>query len=82
MPTLALFGELDVQVPAAANETVVRDALVASSPLTEVRTLPRLNHAFQTAKTGSVDEYWQLEETFAPAALEAIGAWLQRVTAK
>src|SRR5688572_25088402 len=82
VPTLALFGELDVQVPAAANETVVRDALVASSPLTEVRTLPRLNHAFQTAKTGSVDEYWQLEETFAPAALEAIGAWLQRVTAK
>lgn len=82
VPALALFGSLDVQVVAAVNEPVMRDALSASSPLTEVRTLPGLNHAFQTAKTGSVDEYWQIEETFAPSALEVMGLWLTRVTAR
>lgn len=82
VPALALFGGLDVQVVPAVNEPAMRDALSASSPLTEIRTLPRLNHAFQTATTGSVDEYSQIEETFAPAALEVIGLWLARVTAR
>lgn len=82
VPVLALFAGLDVQVPAAANEPLMRESLSASSPLTEVRILAGLNHAFQTAQTGSVDEYGKIEETFAPAALDAIGAWLARVTAK
>jgi hypothetical protein len=39
--------------------------------------LPGLNHLFQTATTGAPREYAQIEETFAPAALEALTAWLQ-----
>ena len=41
-----------------------------------VHELPQLNHLFQTAETGAVEEYAQIEETFAPAALDLIGAWI------
>ena len=33
---------------------------------------------FQTAGTGAVSEYGRIEETIAPAALDAIGNWLSR----
>jgi len=35
-----------------------------------------LNHAFQTAKTGSVEEYEQIEETFSPKVLLIIKDWI------
>ena len=41
-----------------------------------VHELPQLNHLFQTAETGVVEEYAQIEETLAPAALDFIGAWI------
>lgn len=79
LPTLALYGSLDVQVPADTNAALMEEALQGSSPLSEVRTLPDLNHLFQTARTGAMDEYGKIEETFAPAALKAIVGWLARV---
>ena len=42
--------------------------------------LPRLNHLFQTAKTGALSEYSQIEETMSPVALEVIGDWIVRHT--
>ena len=42
----------------------------------EVVEMPGLNHLFQTAKTGAVSEYGQIEETIAPAALEKMGNWI------
>jgi hypothetical protein len=42
----------------------------------QVMELPNLNHLFQTAKTGGVSEYSQIEETIAPTALRAINQWL------
>ena len=45
-----------------------------------VRELPGLNHLLQTAKTGAVSEYSQIEETIAPAALELIGSWVSAHT--
>jgi hypothetical protein len=42
----------------------------------EVVEMPGLNHLFQTAKTGAVTEYAQIEETTSPAVLEKIGDWL------
>jgi len=47
-----------------------------------VRVLPGLNHLFQTSQTGSVNEYSQIEETFAPAALTQIGDWIAAHTQK
>jgi hypothetical protein len=38
--------------------------------------MPGLNHLFQTCKTCTIPEYGDLEETFAPAALEAMGDWI------
>lgn len=75
VPVLALNGALDVQVPAVANLSAIRAAL-ANHPDATVIELPGLNHLFQTAQTGALGEYRDIEETFAPAALELISAWI------
>jgi uncharacterized protein len=77
LPTLALFGGLDLQVPAEENVAAL-DALFerADREHITVQVFPRLNHLFQTAQTGTPAEYGQIEETFAPEALEAIATWI------
>ena len=81
IPVLALYGSLDVQVPAAENAPLMTQAIAASSPRSAVTVLPGLNHLFQTAKTGAMDEYGRIEETLAPAALETIAAWITQAVA-
>jgi pimeloyl-ACP methyl ester carboxylesterase len=77
IPVLALFGDKDFQVDAQVNAEAVRAALAAAkNPDHEVRTFPGLNHLFQHAKTGGMDEYATIEETFAPEALATIGDWI------
>jgi len=44
----------------------------------EVGEMPGLN-LFRHAKTGAVSEYAQIEETFAPEAMEKIAAWIPAV---
>ena len=41
---------------------------------------PGLNHLFQHAQTGLIDEYGTIEETFAPEALEMMAEWIARKT--
>jgi pimeloyl-ACP methyl ester carboxylesterase len=76
-PVLALGGTLDLQVPPDANLPVIEQTLVEAGN-TDVTTveLEGLNHLFQTATTGSPTEYAQIEETFSPAALDLITAWI------
>jgi pimeloyl-ACP methyl ester carboxylesterase len=77
IPVLALFAEKDLQVPPAQNRPEMEKALhAASNPRAEVRVLPGLNHLFQPASTGALTEYASNETTMAPAALEAISAWI------
>jgi pimeloyl-ACP methyl ester carboxylesterase len=77
IPVLALGGELDLQVDPAQNLPEIRRALKrAGNPDYTVLELPRLNHMFQTAETGSPDEYFLIEETVSPAALETISEWI------
>ncbi|HSJ25705.1 MAG TPA: alpha/beta hydrolase [Longimicrobiales bacterium] len=77
VPTLALFGGLDLQVPAEPNAEAMRTALAAAgNPDYTVRVMPGLNHLFQTARTGLPGEYITIEETFAPAALTAVSGWI------
>jgi len=78
-PVLVLNGERDLQVPAAPDMAAIRTAL-QHNPRAVVRELPGLNHLFQHAKTGAGEEYVQIEETFAPAALETISAWIVSTT--
>jgi fermentation-respiration switch protein FrsA (DUF1100 family) len=75
VPVLALNGSLDRQVPAAANLAAIKAAMNGNPDLT-TRELPSLNHLFQTAKIGSLAEYAQIEETFAPVALDAMSDWI------
>jgi len=42
----------------------------------EVDELPGLNHLFQTAKTGSLREYGEIEETMSPVALDKMASWI------
>lgn len=76
-PVLAMIGERDLQVPPKQNLPVIRKALAdAGNKNVEVDELPGLNHLFQTAKTGAVGEYSEIEETIAPLALEKIAVWI------
>ena len=77
VPALARYGAKDLQVPPAQNAAPMRAALDASaSPRHEVVVLPGLNHLFQTAETGSPEEYAHIEETMSPAALAAVADWI------
>jgi pimeloyl-ACP methyl ester carboxylesterase len=77
IPVLALFGERDLQVPPAQSKGPLESALQAAGhPASRVVELPRLNHLFQTAATGSPAEYAAIEETMNAAALELIGSWV------
>lgn len=75
-PVLAVNGSRDLQVPAAANLPVIRQAL-ERNPDATVQELPGLNHLFQDAETGSPAEYATIQETISPAALEKIGDWVE-----
>jgi fermentation-respiration switch protein FrsA (DUF1100 family) len=76
-PVLALNGSKDRQVPPEQNLPAIRAALEKSgNQHFEVVEFPGLNHLFQTAKTGGVAEYEQIEETMAPVVLEKIASWI------
>lgn len=78
-PVLALGGEKDLQVPAAENLQAIERALTSRSSQTVVRLLPGLNHNFQTARTGKASEYFLIDETIAPMALELMSTWMKKV---
>ncbi len=75
----ALNGSKDIQVISKSNLAGIRTSLLKSkSPAYEVMEMPGMNHLFQTCTKCTVAEYGELEETFSPAALEAIGNWLKK----
>jgi pimeloyl-ACP methyl ester carboxylesterase len=76
-PVLALFGELDIQVPPAMHMPVLREALsAAGNPDATLEELRGLNHLFQTASTGAIAEYEVIEETMAPSVLHRLSDWI------
>ncbi|MDO4263309.1 MAG: alpha/beta hydrolase, partial [Deinococcus sp.] len=76
VPTLAVFGARDLQVPPAAGAQPMRGLL--RTPGSEVHELRGLNHLLQPASTGLPQEYAAIPTTLDPAALDLIGRWLQR----
>jgi pimeloyl-ACP methyl ester carboxylesterase len=82
-PVLALGGSKDVQVLATPNLAATAVALQKGGNRdVTVKELPGLNRLFQTAATGGPDEYGTIEETFAPAALQLVGDWIAKHTAR
>jgi pimeloyl-ACP methyl ester carboxylesterase len=76
---LALNGDRDIQVVSSDNLPALKASLQRSrSPKFDIVELKGLNHLFQRCSRCTVDEYMQLEETFAPEALETISAWLDK----
>jgi pimeloyl-ACP methyl ester carboxylesterase len=81
-PLLAMNGSLDLQVPADDNLEAIR-AATKDNPDVTIAKLDGLNHLFQHATTGGIGEYFSIEETWAPEALELMSNWInQRFGAK
>ncbi|MCG9127553.1 alpha/beta fold hydrolase [Candidatus Poribacteria bacterium] len=81
IPVLALNGELDVQVDTEQNINAIAKTLEQSgNQNVTIHRLQGLNHLFQTAKTGLVDEYAVIEETISPEVLKIIKDWILSVT--
>ena len=77
VPVLALFGGKDLQVPRKQNEQPMRDALTkAGNTHFTIRTFEDANHLFQSANTGSPNEYGTLKKEFTPGFLEYITKWI------
>ena len=64
-------------MPPEQNLPVIRKALAASgNKYFEIDELPGLNHLFQTAATGGVAEYSEIEETMSPLAMDKVASWI------
>lgn len=74
-PVLAINGTRDIQVDHESNLGALRSGLPAR-PDNRIEAIEGVNHLFQHCITGAVSEYRQIEETFAPEALELIVNWL------
>ena len=74
-PVLSLIGALDVQVSARQNNAGLRK-LLDKHPDATIIDLPGINHLFQHAKTGAMEEYAEIEESFSADTLELIANWM------
>ena len=72
-PALLLNGSKDLQVLVHQNFPAY-EKIIAEHGKTNLtlRELPDLNHLFQHCKTGSPNEYFEIEETISPEVLEMV----------
>ena len=76
-PVLVLNGTKDVQVLPEINLPAIKKHLeTAKNKDVTIQEIEGLNHLFQTAKTGNINEYAKIEETFSPVALKLISDWI------
>jgi len=81
-PTLAIWGSKDFQVVAEPNKASL-DALVAEHALpVESRVYEGLNHLFQPAVTGLIDEYGAIDTTIDPKVIADLVAWIAQVSSR
>ena len=74
-PVLALNGTKDIQVEYESNLGALRSGLPAN-PKNRIEAVDGLNHLFQHCTTGAIQEYRNIEETFAPEVLEFMTQWM------
>jgi pimeloyl-ACP methyl ester carboxylesterase len=79
VPVLVLQGGKDSQVSPHESVAAILQALQHDPEPVESRIFRGLNHRFQTARTGSTDEYGKIDESISPQVLSAIGQWLGKV---
>lgn len=73
-PILWVQGSSDVQVQART----LKEIALAYSKKIEYVELAGHNHLLQPCQTCTVDEYFQIETTVGPKAIQAVCAWLQK----
>ena len=74
---LAINGLLDCQVRCDSNLDAIKEALEkADNKYFEIAKMEGLNHLLQKAKTGSVSEYGQINETVNMEALIKVSEWI------
>lgn len=78
VPTLAIYGSLDLQVSAEQNIL----AIDAMNDNITIVTIENMNHIFQIAETGSLSEYGTLEQRVTDELLETLSNWILEVTAQ
>jgi pimeloyl-ACP methyl ester carboxylesterase len=77
IPILALYGELDHQVPAEVNsEAMIRIQNNSGNENFVVEVIPKANHLFQEAVTGGRSEWETLKKELAPGLLDRITEWV------
>ena len=77
IPVLSLNGSMDQQVDAAINLNAIRKALIKGENKNyRIVELENLNHLFQECKTGSINEYKDIEQTISQIALKEISNWI------
>ncbi len=78
VPTLALIGGVDLQVPPEENLAAIRSIFAGAGheTLLTSRKLEGLNHLFQHSATGHPADYATIEETFAPEVLSLMADWI------
>ena len=74
-PVLAINGTKDTQVDCESNLGALRDGLPAN-PKNRIEAIEGANHLLQHCTTGAITEYRNIEETFAPEALELMTQWM------
>ncbi|MEW6286177.1 MAG: alpha/beta fold hydrolase [Chloroflexota bacterium] len=87
VPTLALYAELDTQVPPDVNIPLIESALeTASNDDYMIHTFEKSNHWFAPAEIGTTAEMRELMQNrngydLVPGFLEMIGDWIEHVVA-
>lgn len=80
-PVLAVNGAKDLQVPPKENLAAIKNALAkGGNKNVTTKEFPDLNHLFQECKTGSPNEYAEIEQTFSPTVLGEITEWIKQQT--
>ena len=77
VPSLALFGEKDIQVSVDLNGTAYQFSCEENALNCTYKTFADANHLFQKAITGMPDEYGALPPEFVPGFLEEISGWIE-----
>lgn len=75
-PVLAINGKLDLQVDHTYNLGVLEKELTNCKH--KIVAFDGLNHLFQHCKTGSPNEYSEIEETISPEVLEVMTDWIRQ----
>lgn len=76
-PTLAIYGEKDLQVSPTLNGPALEKQLT-EAPVEDFKiiTLPDLNHLLQKSESGSPSEYAYISTTIDPEVLKLISDWI------